>query len=114
MNQKRQINGTKYNVSEIVTDAIAAVDKMTLDTERARQSLKFMGHTNPTDELVNRYARESAILKELEKATGANFSNQIGKIDFSNVETTIENVNSYLNRRINGQHQRYSQNYGRR
>jgi hypothetical protein len=108
MNAKRQINGTKYNVPEVVKNAIETVDNQTLNTEKARKSLGYLGHKNPADELVNRYARESAILDILARTTGANFSNQIGKIDFSTIETAVSGVESYLNRRIAGQHARWT------
>jgi hypothetical protein len=108
MNDKRQINGVKYSVSQIVDDAIAAVDGMTLNTAAARESLTRLGHQNPDEKLITRYARESAILNLLSRTTGANFSGQIGKINFANREIAIENVQSYLNRRIQGQHARWT------
>jgi len=108
MENKRQVNGTKYNVSEIVSDAIAAVDGSNLNTEKARQALVMMGHRSPDDALVVRYARETAILDNLACRTGANFGNQIGKIDFSSTEKTTAGVESYLNRRIAGQHARWT------
>ena len=103
----RTINGTKYNVAEIVDNAIATVENMTLDTEKALDSLRRLGHQNPDEELVTRYARETAILKVLERQTGANFSGQIGKINFTSREKTISDVESYLNRRIAGQRSRW-------
>jgi hypothetical protein len=108
MNDKRQIAGQKYSVSQIVDEAIAVVDNTTLNTEAAIQSLARMGHQNPAAELIIRYARESAILGIMVRMTGANFAGQIGKINFSNRETTINDVQSYLNRRIQGQHARWT------
>lgn len=105
---KRQINGAKYEISEIVDNAIAAVDAGELDLVSARKSLEFYGNKNPGDELVIKFARETAILKILSRETGANFNNQIGKIDFSSRDQAIAGVNSYLNRRISGQHARWS------
>jgi len=108
MAAKRQIAGQQYNIEELVTNAIATVDAQELNTEAARTALQRLGHANPDEKLVNRYARESAILNQLAKTTGANFGGQIGKIDFSTTEQAISQVNAYLNRRINGQHARYT------
>lgn len=108
MSTKRQINGTKFNIPEIVDSAIATADSMQLDTERASRALAYLGHRNPDAQTVLRYARESAILNVLARMTGANFNNQIGKIDFSSRESTIAGVDSYLNRRIQGQHANWS------
>jgi hypothetical protein len=111
MNTKRMINGTKFDIPQIVDDAITAADSMTLNTEAARQSLARLGHQNPDEKLIARYARESAILSILGRTTGANFANQIGKIDFVNREAAIQGVQSYLNRRIQGQHARWTANH---
>jgi hypothetical protein len=108
MNDKRQIAGTQHSISQMVDAAIAETDSMTLNTEAARQSLARLGHQNPDEKLVIRYARESAILSILGHMTGANFAGQIGKINFANRETTIDSVHSYLNRRIQGQHARWT------
>lgn len=108
MNDKRQIAGQKFSVTQIVDEAIAAVDGMTLNTEAARESLIRLGHQNPDENLVTRYARESAILSILGRMTEANFAGQIGKINFTDRETAINNVHSYLNRRIQGQHARWT------
>ena len=108
---KRTINGQQYNVPQIVDDAIAAVDGMTLDTAAARQSLAFLGNRNPTDEQVTRYAREKAILNILSRTTKANFGGQLGKIDFTDREQAIQGVNDYLGRRIQGQHASWTANH---
>ena len=110
MNTKRQINSQKYNIPQIVSEAITAVDSMTLDLSLARQALTNLGHRNPAEELVALYARESAILMTLGKLTGANFSGQVGKISFDNREQAIASLGSYLNRRIQGQHARWTAN----
>ena len=104
---KRTIRGEQSNISELVDGAIAAADSRTLDTDAARRSLALLGNRNPSDALVNQYARESAILAELQRETGAAFSGQVGKIGFANRERAIEQVNSYLNRRIQGQRSRW-------
>lgn len=104
---KRTIRGEQYNISELVDGAIAAVDGRTLDTDAARASLARLGNRNPSDAVVNQYARESAILAELQRQTGAAFNGQIGKISFANRDNAIAQVNSYLNRRIQGQRSRW-------
>jgi len=109
----RAINHTKYNIPELVDAAIAAVDKKAPNLEKAHQSLTALGHRNPDQALITRYARESAILDELARTTGANFAGQVGKIDFSTRESTISGVERYLNRRIAGQHARWTKNHRR-
>jgi len=101
MNNKRQIKGTEYNVAELVENAIiTAADSQSLNLEKARTSLAYIGNRNPTDEQVTRYARETVILSKLAQATGAyGFENQIGKIDFSSTEKAVSDVNAYLSRR---------------
>ena len=112
MDTKRQIKGTKYNIPELVQSAIAAADSQPLNIDAARKSLSLMGHQNPSDELVTRYARETAILANLARTTGAfGFGNQIGKIDFSTVETAIAGVQSYLTRRNTAAHARWTTNH---
>lgn len=113
MNDKRTIRGEQYSVSQIVDNAISAAGAATLDTESARQSLMRLGHRNPNDTLVNQYAREVAILRLLEKATGAHFSGQIGKISFSSREKTIQDVQDYLSRRVSGQHANWTASHRR-
>lgn len=104
---KRTIRGEKYNVAELVDSAIAAADGRTLDTDAARKSLALLGNRNPSDAVVNQYARESAILAELQRETGAAFSGQVGKIGFANRDKAIAQVNSYLDRRNAGQRSRW-------
>lgn len=112
MNTKRQINGTRYNIAELVENAISIVDSSTsLDLKKAANSLSYLGHINPDEETIIRYARESAILEILAEKTGANFRNQIGKIDFSSNAAAITGVENYLNRRIAGQHARWTANH---
>ena len=108
MSNKRQIRGERYNIEELVRSAIAAADSQALDTEAAHTALARMGHNNPSGELVTRYARETAILAVLSRETGANFSNQIGKIDFSSIETAVAGANAYLNRRNAGHRARWT------
>jgi hypothetical protein len=108
MAAKRQINGTKYSIPELVDNAITAVEGKTLDLDKARSALMYLGHRDPAEDLVIRYARESAILDHMARETRANFSGQIGKIDFSSREKTIAGVESYLNRRIAGQRARWN------
>ena len=103
----RTIRGEQYNISELVDGAITAADSRTLDTTAARESLARLGNRNPSDAVVNQYARESAILADLQRETGAAFNGQIGKIGFANRDNAIAQVNSYLNRRIQGQRSRW-------
>lgn len=104
---KRTIRGEKYDISKLVDDAVSRTDDNALNVEPARTALARMGHTNPSDAIVNKYARESAILAELERLTGAAFSRQIGKIEFSNRDRAILQVNAYLNRRNAGHRSRW-------
>lgn len=104
MTTKRTIRGEKYDVAQLVNDAIATAQP---DTVAATAALQRMGHASPAPELVNRYARDYAILAELQRATGAAFSGQMGKIGFDNVGTAIQQVNAYLNRRNAGNRSRW-------
>ena len=106
-NSKRTIRGEQYDIAKLVDDAIAAVDSQPLDTDDARNCLRIMGHTAPTDELVSRVAREKAILTRMQKATGASFTGQLGKISFDNRDKAIEQSNAYLNRRNAGHRSRW-------
>jgi hypothetical protein len=108
MNTKRQINGQKFSVAELVDEAIATATISRFDTEKARKSLEYLGNRNPSDEMIAAYARETAILRKLSEMTQANFSGQIGKISFDNRDLTITDVESYLNRRVQGQHARWT------
>lgn len=96
---KRTIRGEKYDVARLVSDAIAAAQP---DTAAAAAALQRMGHANPAPELVSRYARDAAVLAELQRTTGAAFAGQIGKIGFDNMDSAVRQVNAYLNRRNAG------------
>lgn len=110
MATKRTIRGQQYDVQSLVDSAIALADSKPLDTDAARQSLAYLGHSNPSDELVSRYARERAILNELARTTGAGgFQGQVGKISFDNRDRVIEQVSSYLNRRNSANKARWTQ-----
>ena len=108
MTNKRQIRGQQYDVKTLVENAITTVDAQELNTEAARAALLKLGHTNPDEKLVIRYARESAILAKLAQGTGANFNGQIGKISFVSTEKAIGSVNAYLNRRKQGHRARWT------
>ena len=99
MTTKRTIRGEKYDVAQLVNDAVAAAQP---DTTAATAALQRMGHADPAPELVSRYARDTAVLAELQRATGAAFAGQIGKIGFDNTDSAIKQVNAYLNRRNAG------------
>ena len=107
MTTTRTINKQKYNVRELVEKAISDAYVTERNLESARKSLSYLGNANPDDETVTRYAREYSILRELQCETGANFTGQIGKISFSDLETTIANVEAYLNRRNAGRRSRW-------
>lgn len=94
MAEKRQIRGEKYNVAELVQNAMTAIEGQTFDSAKAH---------------------DAAILRNLAQATGAwGFEGQIGKIDFSSIEKAISDVNAYLSRRNAANHQRWTKNYGGR
>jgi len=104
MTTKRMIRGEKYDVAQLVNDAVAAAQP---DTAAATAALQRMGHADPAPELVSRYARDAAILAELQRTTGAAFAGQIGKIGFDNLDNAISQVNAYLNRRNAGHRSRW-------
>lgn len=104
MATRRIIRGEKYDVAQLVNDAMAVAQP---DTTTATAALQRMGHANPAPELVSRYARDTAVLAELQRTTGAAFSGQIGKIGFDNVDTAVQQVNAYLNRRNAGHRSRW-------
>jgi hypothetical protein len=101
---KRTIRGERFDVEKLVSDALAAARP---DAAAATAALQRMGHANPSTELVSRYARDAAVLAELQRMTGAAFSGQIGKIGFDNTDKAIEQVNAYLNRRNAGHRSRW-------
>lgn len=107
---KRTIRGEKHNISEIVIEAMQTVSQMTLDITAARERLALLGNTKPSDAQVEKFARDAAILGLLQKATGAAFNGQIGKISFDNQETAIRQANDYLDRRNAG----HRANWGKR
>lgn len=106
-NKKRQIRGQQFSISETVHEAMESVDGQKLNLESARTNLAKLGHSSPADELVTKYARNAAILAILERKTGAYFTNQIGKIDFTDEQSAISAVNAYLNRRNAGHRSRW-------
>lgn len=109
----RIINGVKYDTAQLVNDAIARVrelsDSEKLNLDAARQSLSYLGHRNPADDLVLRYATQSALLKTLGAATQANFEGQLGKWNMGSAEAIHQAMNAYLDRRIQGQRARWTQ-----
>lgn len=107
MADKRTIRKEKYNIEQLVDEAIATVDAGTLDTDAASAYLRRMGHTNPAEELINTVARDTAILNLMTRTTGASFNGQLGKITFANRDRAIEQANAYLNRRNAGHRSRW-------
>lgn len=104
MTTKRTIRGEKCDVAQLVSDAMAAAKP---STDAAVAALQRMGHTQPSAELVSRYALDAAVLAELQSMTGAAFSGQIGKISFSDTDKATRQVNAYLNRRNQGHRSRW-------
>jgi hypothetical protein len=96
----------------MVQTAITAADSQSLNLEKAKTSLAYIGNRNPTDEQVARYARETAILSKLAQETSAyGFENQIGKIDFSSTEKAISGVDAYLSRRNQAHRARWTSSH---
>jgi len=111
---RRQVNNSQINTAEIVNAAIATVNESNLDLVEAERYLRHLGHAAPAAELVEQVAYQSAVLAEIERLTGANVSGQTGKWNFSSAATVLASFESYLNRRIDGQHARHTARYGRR
>lgn len=103
----RTINKVNFNTAELVNTAIEQVSAAALDLEAAKKSLAFLGNVNPTDDQVLRYATEFAILKVMDRMTGANFQGQIGKWNMTTAESINCEVNSYLNRRNSARKSRW-------
>ena len=104
---KRTIRGEKYNIENLIDEAITTADAGELDTTAADAYLRRQGHTAPTAELVNRVARDMAILAVMQRQTGATFTGQIGKISFDDRDRAIAQSNAYLDRRNQGQRSRW-------
>lgn len=102
---KRTIRGVRYNVEELVDNAIAAAGNG--DQADAEAYLRRLGHTNPDAALVARVARDMAILAKLQSETGAAFTGQLGKIGFDDRAAAVSQVNNYLNRRNAGHRSRW-------
>lgn len=112
MTTKRQINGTKYNVAELVDRAIAAAASRTFNLERERQELGKLGHINADDETTLRYAQNKMTCYILADYTGVGgFKDVVGKLDFQSRETIITGVQEYLDRRIAGQHSQWTKSH---
>jgi hypothetical protein len=113
--KNRTIRGEKFNTADLVNAAIAATRELSetgkLDMATAQQSLRRLGHTTPTDDLVLRYATQSAMLKILGSRTEANFDGQIGKWNMSSAEAIHQAMNAYLDRRNQGQRARWTQRH---
>lgn len=109
--EKRQIRGGKYDVESLVRNAMLSVRVTSHDKEDAIKALQRLGHRNPSPSLVEKYARETNILKSLERKTGARFTGQLGKIDFSSHASAVRGVNAYLTRRFKGHQARWGQTH---
>lgn len=111
---RRQVNNSQINTAEIVNAAIVTANESNLDLAAAEDYLRHLGHAAPVAELIEQVAYQSAVLAEIERLTGANVSGQTGKWNFTNAATVLTSFESYLNRRIDGQHARHTARYGRR
>lgn len=109
MASKRQVAGQKIDTLATVRQAMAMSETKVLDLDGSSDALNRLGHANPAEALVMRYAREMRLLSTLdEMVPGMNCLGQIGKWNMMSEETIHVAFNSYLNRRIAGQHQRWS------
>ncbi len=104
----RQIAGKRANTADIVNAAIAESNQAQLDLGRAADSLRRLGHANPPAETIANYARQTDVLNRIGKATGSNAGGQVGKWNFTNAQTIHDDFLSYLDRRIGGQHARWT------
>ncbi len=104
--QTRIINGKKFNTADLVNEALQKASETDLDLEKAREWLAYYYHTSDEDAIL-RYATETEILKILDRMTGANFGGQIGKWNMGTAESIHDEMNSYLNRRIQGRRSRW-------
>jgi hypothetical protein len=78
-----------------------------------RRTCAIKGHNSPAAELIERVAWERALLRAIGAATGSNADGQLGKWDLTSAQTILASFESYLNRRIQGQHARYTARSGR-
>jgi len=111
---RRQVNNRTINTADVVNAAITTANLAELPLSSAEDYLRRLGLTAPDAELVEQVAYQSAVLAEIERLTGANVSGQTGKWNFSSAATVLASFESYLNRRIDGQHARHTARYGRR
>jgi hypothetical protein len=110
---KRTIKGERYNPEQLVDDAIAAVVAAGTDLGAAREALARLGHSNPDEALVARYAYEAAILSHIGDAVNEPdaLRRQIGKWRMDSREAIVRNLHAYLDRRLAGQHARWTQSH---
>lgn len=112
--QEREIYGRRYNTATIVNQALERAAASELDLVAATESLARMGNRQPAVELVERYARETAILAAIAAITGnPAITRQIGKWNMATAESIHGALNGYLGRRIAGQRSRWSETHNR-
>ena len=105
----RQINNAKFDTAEIVNAAITVANETYQDNAEAAESyLRRRGHAAPDSALVDQVAYQMAVLAEIEQATSANVSAQLGKWQFSSAQTVLKSFDQYLNRRVQGQRARWN------
>ena len=102
----RQIRGEKHNTADIVNRAISRARP---NLDHAREALGRLGHRSPAESMVRDYAVQHAVLDQIGRMTGSNALGQIGRWNFSSAESIHRDFNRYLDRRIGGQRQRWSQ-----
>ena len=101
----RQIAGSNYNTADVVNQAIRDARP---NPDLARRELERLGHRNPAESVVRDYAVQHAVLSNIGRITGSNAMDQVGKWNFTNADTIHSSFNSYLNRRRQGQQQRWT------
>jgi hypothetical protein len=110
---KRTVKGQQYNPEQLVSDALAAVAINGTDTESARLALVRLGHAEPEDALIARYAFQVAVLDQIGQAVGEPdaLRRQVGKWDMGSTESIVRNLNAYLDRRNAGRRARWTQSH---
>jgi hypothetical protein len=114
----RIVYGNKTNTADVINSSLdsarEAEQNGKLNLDSARQKLIALGNGNPTDAQIKDYAIQAHVLNNIGQQTQNGFiENQIGRWNFQDAQSVHDSYNNYLDRRISGQHQRYSQRYGK-
>ena len=70
--------------------------------------LKPSPRYRPTASQVRQVATEQRVLSNIARITNSNTIDQIGKWNMSSAQTVLDSFDSYLNRRVSGQHARWT------